>query len=785
MLVESGKADTALTLCREIASRAPQVRRAAACRCTHPAMCRSAVHHAAMPCCPCRRAGRTAAPGSYWWLASGTRRGWWPSRQRSRRMSATHVGAGGGGQWRRASSSAGAGGTAGRLVPVDMSALDPSPPRPLPTAAWEGLASCYQNLGRFTAALKAYERALELQPDRAYSRIQVGCAWWGWARVGTCSLAAAVAAGAVCHLPPRPPTHASALLCCPRPRRAAPSTWPWAASRRAHSSMKPRCRPRPPTLRRCWARQSAWQRQPARMRGRAPWVSWMGMPGPETWHLGSQRRVLPMLTLLPACPPARRHRCRRTGTSGGLCAPLHRAARHATGGVEAAGRCDGAAPCSGPRASPPHPHTCHGGAGGGRRRAGGAPRGVAAAGGGDAAGAPRVRKGAAPGPGAVPGLAGCRVCFPPRGAGAWWGRHCWAAAVGWGFGAHVLCLCRALCSCCVPTRPWPATAWRPALPAWWLQQSALHAPACAWMGHRQTCGPRWARWQPRCGRGRACVLAGLGHGLPAAPAPIAHTASLLASLLLPCLVQPAVREYALCRALQLDPKCVPAWVALARLYAGEVGGGWVEFVCRFRGLCQGRRSCSRRRAKQRSGTSVGPLRLTDACPPCLQNMARRGRRRWHWSMPAATSPRCRRSGKRWPTWLRSAPQVGGWRGRAARMQGKGLDAHERFLHHALPCPERCRRCPALHRRHRAAQLPGARARPGGGPRWPAGLCRVGHPHGERRGVRPAAALAAYLLSSAGCVAACLLALEHPHTLPIPAHPAPTGPGAGRPRVRFG
>lgn len=35
-------------------------------------------------------------------------------------------------------------------------------------------------------------------------------------------------------------------------------------------------------------------------------------------------------------------------------------------------------------------------------------------------------------------------------------------------------------------------------------------------------------------------------------------------------VQAAVREYALSRALQLDPKCVPAWVALARLYAGKL-----------------------------------------------------------------------------------------------------------------------------------------------------------------------------------------------------------------------
>ena len=38
-------------------------------------------------------------------------------------------------------------------------------------------------------------------------------------------------------------------------------------------------------------------------------------------------------------------------------------------------------------------------------------------------------------------------------------------------------------------------------------------------------------------------------------------------------MQPAVREYALSRALQLDPKCVPAWVALARLYAGGRAAG--------------------------------------------------------------------------------------------------------------------------------------------------------------------------------------------------------------------
>lgn len=37
----------------------------------------------------------------------------------------------------------------------------------------------------------------------------------------------------------------------------------------------------------------------------------------------------------------------------------------------------------------------------------------------------------------------------------------------------------------------------------------------------------------------------------------------------PDALQAAVREYALSRALQLNPKSVPAWVALARLYAGE------------------------------------------------------------------------------------------------------------------------------------------------------------------------------------------------------------------------
>lgn len=58
-------------------------------------------------------------------------------------------------------------------ITTDNDALQPTGTT-APAAAWEGLASCYQNLGRFTAALKAYTRALELQPGRPYSCIQVG-----------------------------------------------------------------------------------------------------------------------------------------------------------------------------------------------------------------------------------------------------------------------------------------------------------------------------------------------------------------------------------------------------------------------------------------------------------------------------------------------------------------------------------------------------------------------------------------------------------------------------------
>lgn len=61
-----------------------------------------------------------------------------------------------------------------------LSLITATPPcllvAPLSAAAWEGLASCYQNLGRFTAALKAYTRSLQLQPGRPYSRIQVRAA---------------------------------------------------------------------------------------------------------------------------------------------------------------------------------------------------------------------------------------------------------------------------------------------------------------------------------------------------------------------------------------------------------------------------------------------------------------------------------------------------------------------------------------------------------------------------------------------------------------------------------
>ena len=71
---------------------------------------------------------------------------------------------------------------------------------------------------------------------------------------------------------------------------------------------------------------------------------------------------------------------------------------------------------------------------------------------------------------------------------------------------------------------------------------------------------------------RGCGLCSGGqHAWHAARVPcVDHTSA-------PCPphAQPGVREYALCRALQLDPKCVPAWVALARLYAGEwAGSGW-------------------------------------------------------------------------------------------------------------------------------------------------------------------------------------------------------------------
>ncbi|KAL0025266.1 hypothetical protein WJX77_012112 [Trebouxia sp. C0004] len=41
-------------------------------------------------------------------------------------------------------------------------------------ASWEGLASAYQSLARLTAALKAYSRAIELEPKRLFSLVQSG-----------------------------------------------------------------------------------------------------------------------------------------------------------------------------------------------------------------------------------------------------------------------------------------------------------------------------------------------------------------------------------------------------------------------------------------------------------------------------------------------------------------------------------------------------------------------------------------------------------------------------------
>ncbi|KIY91513.1 Tetratricopeptide repeat protein 37, partial [Monoraphidium neglectum] len=45
---------------------------------------------------------------------------------------------------------------------------------PADAALWEGLGAAYQALGRHSSALKAYERALELAPERLFSLAQAG-----------------------------------------------------------------------------------------------------------------------------------------------------------------------------------------------------------------------------------------------------------------------------------------------------------------------------------------------------------------------------------------------------------------------------------------------------------------------------------------------------------------------------------------------------------------------------------------------------------------------------------
>jgi superkiller protein 3 len=46
--------------------------------------------------------------------------------------------------------------------------------KPSDATSWEALGAAYQSLGRLTAALKAYNRAIELNPNRIYSLIQKG-----------------------------------------------------------------------------------------------------------------------------------------------------------------------------------------------------------------------------------------------------------------------------------------------------------------------------------------------------------------------------------------------------------------------------------------------------------------------------------------------------------------------------------------------------------------------------------------------------------------------------------
>lgn len=89
--------------------------------------------------------------------------------------------------------------------------------------------------------------------------------------------------------------------------------------------------------------------------------------------------------------------------------------------------------------------------------------------------------------------------------------------------------------------------------------------------------------------------------------PCEHVTTLPSASATPFHLQPSVREYALSRALQLDPKCVPAWVGLARLYAG--------------GCAEGAREPVVRASVQRPGGSMiqllSMLIAMHAGPPCV------------------------------------------------------------------------------------------------------------------------------------------------------------------------
>ena len=127
-------------------------------------------------------------------------------------------------------------------------------------------------------------------------------------------------------------------------------------------------------------------------------------------------------------------------------------------------------------------------------------------------------------------------------------------------------------------------------------------------------------------------------------------------------LQPSVREYALSRALQLDPKCVPALVALARLYAGgqgqgeslqggcvhaagdegPIGSGPLALAGGLAGECRGGQTEKTGCDGVRPTTPAGSLG-----PP--QSTARAGPRQRRCSTRAATSPRSPPSGRQWPT----------------------------------------------------------------------------------------------------------------------------------------